>query len=224
MAAQTQPIVFLSHSSEDAASASTVRRSLESLGLRCWKAPEDIIPSESWPGAITKAIRESTAMVIVVSARSVASPEVSKEITLAMKKRMAIIPLRVDAANLPDEWEYHFANIQWLDVLDGDLEGACARIGQHLHEMFELHGEPLSAAPQTAPQADRLHTHNPSQPSSRPTRFLERKRAASGSKANGGYSNSRIMRRCGQLGIPYERAIASPYFTAQGLRRPSMFI
>jgi RNA polymerase primary sigma factor len=38
------------------------------------------------------------------------------------------------------------------------------------------------------------------------------------------YSNSRIMRRCGQLGIPYPEAIGSRYFSHQGLISPELFI
>jgi RNA polymerase primary sigma factor len=36
------------------------------------------------------------------------------------------------------------------------------------------------------------------------------------------YSNSRIMRRCGQLGLTYREAITSPFFVAQGLVAPSL--
>lgn len=38
------------------------------------------------------------------------------------------------------------------------------------------------------------------------------------------YSNSRIMRRCGQLGLPYNEAIVSRYFTSQGVQPPSLRI
>jgi RNA polymerase primary sigma factor len=38
------------------------------------------------------------------------------------------------------------------------------------------------------------------------------------------YSNSRIMRRCGQLGIPYAEAIDSPYFVRQGLVAPELLV
>ncbi len=38
------------------------------------------------------------------------------------------------------------------------------------------------------------------------------------------YSNSRIVRRCGQLGIPYFEAIASPFFARQGMVAPELFV
>ena len=38
------------------------------------------------------------------------------------------------------------------------------------------------------------------------------------------YSNSRIMRRCGQLGIPYAEAIGSPFFSQQGMVAPELLV
>lgn len=44
------------------------------------------------------------------------------------------------------------------------------------------------------------------------------------SKTEMNYSNSRIIRRCGQLGIPYPEVIESPYFKSQGLSKPALRI
>lgn len=38
------------------------------------------------------------------------------------------------------------------------------------------------------------------------------------------YSNSRIMRRCGQLGMPYAEVISSQYFAQQGMVAPELFV
>jgi RNA polymerase primary sigma factor len=38
------------------------------------------------------------------------------------------------------------------------------------------------------------------------------------------YSNSRIMRRCGQLGIPYAEVMGSPFFAQQGVVAPELFV
>jgi len=38
------------------------------------------------------------------------------------------------------------------------------------------------------------------------------------------FSNSRLMRRCGQLGISYDDAIAFPYFSSQGLQQRPLHI
>jgi hypothetical protein len=38
------------------------------------------------------------------------------------------------------------------------------------------------------------------------------------------YSNSRVIRRCAQLGIPYEAAIETTYFHSQGISAPQFRI
>lgn len=217
-------MIFVSHASDDAGSAARIKKSLEQRGFRCWKAPEDIGPSEQWAGAITRAIRESAAVIVVVSARSVASPEVSKEITLAMNRRLPIIPLRLDDTRLPDDWEYHFANIQWLDVLDGDLDGACERISRHLGDGDEKGNQAWSSSSHGRPSGHQMSSTRATTVESDAAQTRGRQRPITGSKRGAGYSNSRIMRRCGQLGVPYDRAIASPYFASQGLLPPSLFI
>jgi WD40 repeat protein len=124
-------MIFLSYSNADLPSALIIKRTLEAGGVRCWKAPEDIQPGERWAAAIVRAIRESTVMVIVVSERSMSSPEVAKELALAMSRRLTIIPLRIEEAELTDEWAYHFATIQWLDAFGGRLEAVCQRLVQN---------------------------------------------------------------------------------------------
>jgi hypothetical protein len=123
-------MIFLSYSNADVASALAIKAALEAGGVRCWKAPEDIRPGERWAAAITRAIRESTAMVIVVSERSMTSPEVAKELALAMSRRLLIIPLRIEDIELSDEWAYHFATIQWVDGFGGRLDAVCQRLIQ----------------------------------------------------------------------------------------------
>ena len=123
-------MIFLSYSNADVASALAIKAALEAGGVRCWKAPEDIRPGERWAAAITRAIRESTAMVIVVSERSMTSPEVAKELALAMSRRLLIIPLRIEDIELSDEWAYHFATIQWVDGFGGRLDAVCRRLIQ----------------------------------------------------------------------------------------------
>jgi non-ribosomal peptide synthetase component E (peptide arylation enzyme) len=48
--------IFISHSSKDTLAASAIKQHLQNRGLRCWKAPDDIQPGESWPQAIMRAI------------------------------------------------------------------------------------------------------------------------------------------------------------------------
>jgi hypothetical protein len=114
--------VFISHSTKDFAVAENIKRYLSAAGINCWKAPDDILPGESWPSAITRALGECSAIVLVWSAHSVTSPEVSKELTLATRNGLTIIPFRVENAQPTPEWSYHLANTHWMDAFPGPAE------------------------------------------------------------------------------------------------------
>ena len=87
--------VFISYSSKDKLIAKEICTSLEVIGIRCWIAPRDIAPGEDWPTAIAKAIANSYVMVLVFSASSNSSDEVSREIMLP--------PVQADHHPCPDD-------------------------------------------------------------------------------------------------------------------------
>ena len=124
--------VFISYSTGDTEIARRVRARLDEAGFLCCKAPEDIMPGESWPRAITRALEESWAMVLICSKHSLASPEVSKELTLAMSGGVTVIPYRIESILPTGEWAYHLANIQWFDAFDGDPDTGCRALATHL--------------------------------------------------------------------------------------------
>ena len=72
--------VFISYSSKDKPIADGICAHLEGAGIRCWIAPRDISPGEDWPTAIDRAISQSRVMVLVFSAHSNSSEDVSREL------------------------------------------------------------------------------------------------------------------------------------------------
>jgi len=65
--------VFISYASQDATVANAVVGALEYAGLSCWIAPRDVEPGARYADEIVSAINESRAVVLVLSAHSVAS-------------------------------------------------------------------------------------------------------------------------------------------------------
>src|SRR4029079_14603835 len=55
--------VFISYASHDKAVSETVCKALEGAGLVCWMAPRDVVPGESFAGAIVHAI-DGTQVVV----------------------------------------------------------------------------------------------------------------------------------------------------------------
>jgi len=110
--------IFISYSSKDKPIADGICASLEREGIRCWIAPRDIAPGEDWPTAITKAISQSKIMVLVFSASSNSSDDVSRELFLAAENKSIIIPFKIeDVAPEPGK-QYYLARTHWLDAMN----------------------------------------------------------------------------------------------------------
>jgi TolB-like protein len=122
--------VFISYASQDAAVANAVVGILEGAGLACWIAPRDVVPGGLYAGEIVRAINESSLVVLVLSAQSVASSHVGKELERASSKRRRIITLRTDEAVLTHAFEYFLSESQWIEVGAGGIEPAAAKLAE----------------------------------------------------------------------------------------------
>ena len=71
--------VFISYSSKDKKVADAVCAALESVKIRCWVAPRDVLAGEIWQEAIANAIEKSHIMVLIFSSNSNNSKDVSKD-------------------------------------------------------------------------------------------------------------------------------------------------
>jgi hypothetical protein len=102
IAATTQAdICFLSYSRTDEQFALRFAADLRSLGVAMWVDQLDIRPSERWDRAIERAIRGCGSMVVILSPRAVASENVADEISLAIDVKKPIIPVMIEACDLP---------------------------------------------------------------------------------------------------------------------------
>jgi adenylate cyclase len=120
--------VFLSYASPDAQVANQVCQFLESHGVPCWMAPRDVKPGAAYADAIVRAINETSALVLVLSASAMASEHVSREVERAGSKHKPIVAFRVDGANLSTELEYFLSRSQWIDVPALGMPGALVKL------------------------------------------------------------------------------------------------
>jgi len=139
--------VFISHSSQDAQAASEIKQHLQACGLKCWKAPDDVNPGESWPSAITRALAVCRVMVLVWSRNSLASREVSKELTIAMRNGLTVIPFRIEDVQPTGEWDYHLANTHWMDAFPGDLAPFVALLATRIPSFIANPAAPAAPLP-----------------------------------------------------------------------------
>jgi formylglycine-generating enzyme required for sulfatase activity len=117
--------VFISHSSKDKAAADAILEALESAGVKCWIAPRDILPGDSWASSILKAIGESRLMVIIISSHTATSSQVVREVERAVHHAIPVAPIRIEDVMPRDDLEYFLSASHWMDAFIPPL-------GQHL--------------------------------------------------------------------------------------------
>jgi hypothetical protein len=110
--------VFISHSSGDQKIARTICTALEHRGLVCWMASRDVGPGQNYMDAIVRAIRGAKVMVLVFSQNANLSSEILKELSLASKYKVNVIPARIEDVVPSEAFELEFATRQWIDLFD----------------------------------------------------------------------------------------------------------
>jgi TIR domain len=129
--------VFISYASQDARMASTICTAIENRGFKCWIATRDIMPGENFQSAIVRAIRSAKVLLLVFTANSNRSDEMTKELALASQQKLMVVPLRVENVAPSDAFAYEFATRQWIDLF-ADWEQAmnhlCSRLSAALED------------------------------------------------------------------------------------------
>jgi hypothetical protein len=94
---------FISYDPQDEEFAQQLYTDLQSKGIRCWFAPEDLRIGEKLRDRTDEAIREHTKLLLVLSEHSVASAWVEKQVETAFdeeqqQNKLILFPIRLDDA------------------------------------------------------------------------------------------------------------------------------
>lgn len=123
--------IFISFASQDRRVAMTLCAALENRGFKCWISSRDIPPGENFQIAIVHAIRKAKIMLLVFTANSNNSDEMSKELALASQNRLMVVPLRIEDVAPNDAFAYEFATRQWIDFF-ADWEMAIQQLAERI--------------------------------------------------------------------------------------------
>ena len=115
--------VFVSYSSPDQAKADQIRQALEFAGISCWIAPRDLAAGTQWGAGIVDAINDCEAVLVVFSAASNSSPQVAREMELAVSKRRPLIPVRVADDQPTNDMQYFLGVSHWFNAYAKPLDG-----------------------------------------------------------------------------------------------------
>lgn len=150
--AQLRGVVFISHSSRDAATAMQIVAALEAEGVRCWIAPRDIPAGADYNHSIMTGIMASAAMVLVYSRHSVNSDPVVREIERAQNRKVPVIPIRLEKAPPSPAVEYLISTAQWVDAYPPPLKRHLAAVVSAVKRAMNLAHEAPKADPNAPPQ------------------------------------------------------------------------
>ena len=96
---------FISYSSKDQSFAERIYADLQSNGVRCWYAPENLKIGEKFRVGIDESIRIHDKLLLILSEQSVTSDWVEQEVETALEKERergeaVLFPIRLDEAVL----------------------------------------------------------------------------------------------------------------------------
>jgi hypothetical protein len=114
--------VFISYAAQDKHVADAICSILESNRIRCWIAPRDILPGNSYGSSIIDAISHTKIMVLVFSSNSNNSNFVINEVERAVSKGIIIIPFRIENILPSKDMEFFVSRQHWLDALTPPVE------------------------------------------------------------------------------------------------------
>jgi hypothetical protein len=134
--------VFISYSSPDQIKAEQICAALEKAGQPCWIAPRDLSAGTQWGAGIVAAIKECDAVVVVFSAAANSSPQVSREMEVAVGNRRPLIPIRVADVLPTDDMQYFLGVSHWFNAYSKPLQTYLPDIVAAVNNVLARHRNP----------------------------------------------------------------------------------
>jgi tetratricopeptide (TPR) repeat protein len=106
--------IFISHASANAPVAEAIVGLIEASGMRCWLAPRDVPGGSDYGTEIFTAIHNSKVLIALMSGEANASSHCLREVELAVRGGLTILPIRLDGTEATGGLEYRLATAQWL--------------------------------------------------------------------------------------------------------------
>ena len=130
--------VFISHSHKDKAIADAICHHFENEKIKCWMAPRDITPGASWAGEITRAIPKCRILLLIFSSNSNMSHQVLREVELAVKNKLIVMPVKIEDIDPTDDMEYYLSTVHWVDVVNKKTEKYIKKLTETIKGFLEL--------------------------------------------------------------------------------------
>jgi hypothetical protein len=144
--------VFISYATDDSVVAERICQLLERQGVPCWVAPRDVPPGCEWPEAITKAIANAPALVLVLSEHANQSDFVVREVSLAADRPIPVFPVRIREVAPSGRVALFIGAVQWLDAFTPPIDQQIAKLAEAIRPLI---GEGPELPPPPPPASQR---------------------------------------------------------------------
>ena len=96
--------VFVSFSSADRPTAEALVAAIEGRRTSTFFAPRDILAGENFGQRIVQAIGSCDCVIVLLSAASIESPYVQREVRLAIDERRRLVPVALNGIQFPQDF------------------------------------------------------------------------------------------------------------------------
>jgi len=145
--------VFVSYSRQDNDKVQALTGRLRAAGVRLWMDVRNIDGAAMWGEEIVNAVANSKVLLLLVSKSSVNSQNVVKEVLLASERKGHILPVDLEATDIPSSLRYALAGIQHIEYFRGNPEDQMQAILRSLERLGVAVSPVPAAKPAAAPPA-----------------------------------------------------------------------
>ena len=110
--------VFVSYARANSDAVLPVIEAVKREGRQFWIDQQGIGAGEGWAGEIVRAIRGAAGVIVMCSRAAFESDHVKREIYLADRYGKRLVPIFIEQAEPPEDFEYFFAGVQTLNLFE----------------------------------------------------------------------------------------------------------
>ena len=114
-------VIFISYSRKDKEQASAICQMLNKYNISYWIDEEGKYSGSNFKGVIVEQIKKSSIVLFLSSQNSNLSPNVVKEIGIAVHYSKPIIPIKLDSYSYDSNIEYDLCNIDYIEYNSNDI-------------------------------------------------------------------------------------------------------
>lgn len=125
-------VVFISYAHADNSAVEPVVSAVKEAGRDVWIDKGGIDPGQNWAGEIVRGIKSAKGVMVMCSPSAFESDHIKREVYLADRYKKPMLPVFIADAQPPEDFEYFFAGVQWLELFKLPEADRPAAIGKAL--------------------------------------------------------------------------------------------